>query len=114
MMTQYYCSQYGFALCDFYEKSLKKLHQTGMCILYYRVVTKDLVVDLTQRIFYHIFTTGTEVDNEEIDILYPSVTVELQDYSSEFGEFERTVSESVGCNSHMAVLVQQLIYTFFS
>ena len=38
----------------------------------------------------------TEVDHEEIDELYPSVTVELQDYCAEFGEFARTVIESAG------------------
>ena len=31
------------------------------------------------------------MDNEEIDELYPSVTVELRDYCPEFGEFARAV-----------------------
>ena len=51
---------------------------------------------------YNRQNLGTEVDNEEIDELYPSVTVELQDYSPEFGEFARTVLESAGCNSRVA------------
>ena len=42
------------------------------------------------------------MDNEEIDELYPSVTVELQDYCHEFGEFTRTVLESAGYDSHVA------------
>ena len=77
------------------------------------------MVDLTQCIFYHIFTTdktnlGTEVDHEEIDELYPSVTVELQDYCAEFGEFERTVLESAGCDSHVADVGASLDLYFFS
>ena len=38
----------------------------------------------------------TEADHEEIDELYPSVTVESQDYCAEFGELARTVLESAG------------------
>ena len=45
---------------------------------------------------YNRQNVGTEVDNEEIDEFYPSVTVELQDYSPEFGEFACTVLESAG------------------
>ena len=43
----------------FASEIAEKMHQTGMCrlYLYHRVVTKDLVVDLTQCTFYHIFTT---------------------------------------------------------
>ena len=40
--------------------------------------------------FYHRQNLGIEVDNEEIDVLYSSVTVELQDYSPKFGEFVHT------------------------
>ena len=50
---------------------------------------------------YNRQNLGTEVHNDEIDELYPSVTVELQDYSPEFGEFARTVLESAGYNSHV-------------
>ena len=46
--------------------------------------------------FYHRQNLGIEVDNEEIDVLYSSVTVELQNYSPKFGEFVRTVLESAG------------------
>ena len=42
------------------------------------------------------------MDHEEIDELYPSVTVELQDYCAEFGEFACTVLESAGYDSHVA------------
>ena len=45
---------------------------------------------------------GAEVDHKEIDELYPSVTVELQDYSLDFVEFAPTVFESAGYDSHVA------------
>ena len=50
---------------------------------------------------YNKQNLGT-VDHEEIDELHPSVTVELQDYCHEFGEFTRTVLESAGYDSHVA------------
>ena len=51
---------------------------------------------------YKMQNLGTEVDHEEIDELYASVTVELQDHYPEFGEFARTLLESTGYNSHVA------------
>ena len=63
---------------------------------------------------YNRQNLGTEVDHEEIDELYPSVTVELQDYCAEFGEFERTVLESAGCDSHVADVGASLDLYFFS
>ena len=53
------------------------------------------------------------MDHEEIDELYPSVTVELQDYSLEFGEFARTVLESAGYNSHVVDVGAELDLYFF-
>ena len=53
------------------------------------------------------------MDNEEIDEFYPSVTVELQDYSLEFGEFVWTVLESAGYNSHVADVGAALDLYFF-
>ena len=50
---------------------------------------------------YNKQNLGT-VDHEETDELHPSVTVELQDYCHEFGEFTRTVLESAGYDSHVA------------
>ena len=76
-----------------------------MCILYHQVITKDLVVGWHIYFLPHLYNRenlGTEVDHEEIDELYHSVTVELQDYSPKFGEFARTVLESAGYNSHAA------------
>ena len=63
---------------------------------------------------YNRQNLGTEVDNEEIDALYPSVTVELQDYSPECGEFAGTVLESPGYNSHVADVGAALDLYFFS
>ena len=54
-----------------------------------------------------------EVDHEEIDELYPSVTVELQDCCPEFGEFVRTVLESAGYDSHVADVGAALDLYFF-
>ena len=54
-----------------------------------------------------------EVVNEETDELYPSVTVELQDYSPKFGEFARTVLESAGWKSHVADAAAALDSYFF-
>ena len=62
---------------------------------------------------YNRQNLGTEVDHEKIDELYPSVTVELQDYSPEFGEFVRTVLESAGYNSHEADVGTALHLYFF-
>ena len=62
---------------------------------------------------YNRQNLGTEVDNEEIDELYPSVTVELQDHSPEFGEFARTVLESAGYNSHVTDVGAALDLYFF-
>ena len=53
------------------------------------------------------------MDNEEIDELYLSATVELQDYSPEFGELARTVFESAGYKSHAADVVAALDLYFF-
>ena len=56
----------------------------------------------------------TEVDHEEIDELYPSVTVELQDYCLEFGELARTTLSSAGYDSHVADAGAALdLYLFF-
>ena len=62
---------------------------------------------------YNRQNLGTKVDHEEIDELYPSVTVELQDYSLEFGEFARTVLESAGYNSHVVDVGAELDLYFF-
>ena len=62
---------------------------------------------------YNRQNLGIEVDNEEIDELYPSVTVELQDYSPKFGEFARTVLESTGYNRHVADVGAALDLYFF-
>ena len=63
---------------------------------------------------YNRQNLGKEVDNEEIGELYPSVTVELQDYFPEFGEFARTVLDQLATIVTWQMLVQHLIYTFFS
>ena len=55
----------------------------------------------------------TEVDHEEIDELYPSVTVELRDYCPEFGEFARTVLGSTGYDSQVADVGVALDLYFF-
>ena len=62
---------------------------------------------------YNKQKVGTEVDHEEIDELYPSVTVELQDYCPEFGEFARTVLDSAGYDSHVANVGAALDLYFF-
>ena len=63
---------------------------------------------------YKMQNLGTEVDHEEIDELYASVTVELQDHYPEFGEFARTLLESTSYNSHVADASAALdLYTFF-
>ena len=62
---------------------------------------------------YNRQNLGTEVDNDKIDELYPSVTVELQEYSPEFGEFARTVLESAGYNSQVADVGAALDLYFF-
>ena len=62
---------------------------------------------------YNRQNLGIEVDNEEIDELYPSVTVELQDYSPKSGEFARTVLESAGYNRHVADVGAALDLYFF-
>ena len=56
---------------------------------------------------------GTKVDHEEIGELYPSVTVELQDYSLGFGEYARTVLESDGYNSYVVDVGAALDLYFF-
>ena len=48
---------------------------------------------------YNRQNLGTEVDQDEIDELPPSVTVELQVYCPEFEEFARTVLESASYDS---------------
>ena len=53
------------------------------------------------------------MDHEEIDELYSSVTVELQDYCAEFGEFACTVFESAGYDSHVADVGAALDLYFF-
>ena len=62
---------------------------------------------------YNRQNLGIEVDNEEIDELYPAVTVELQYYSPEFGEFALTMLELAGCNSHVADVGAALDSYFF-
>ena len=63
---------------------------------------------------YNRQNLGTEVDHKEMDELYASVTIELQDYCAEFGEFARTVLESAGCDSHVADVGASLDLYFFS
>ena len=62
---------------------------------------------------YNRQNLGTEVVNEEIDELYPSVTVELKDYSPECGEFARPVLESADWKSTVADAAATLDSYFF-
>ena len=57
---------------------------------YYRIVTRTSCRPDTMYFLPHLYNRQnlrTQVDHEEIDELHPSITVELQDYCPEFGEF---------------------------
>ena len=62
---------------------------------------------------YNRQNLGTEVHQEKIDELHPSVTVELQVYCPEFEEFARTVLESAGYDSLVADVGAALDLYFF-